>query len=172
MTEESIDYDPTSEDKRPTFITVLCILTWVVSAYYVFTVPFEYFFSSGMDADTLQSTINDMMSSMADEDPEAAKVMEGFMRAASDMVAKSIENAGWIASFEILVALLSALGAYMMFNLRKQGFWLYVFAKVLGILTILIFMGVNILTASVASFALFVGLIMVALYAINLKHMS
>jgi len=171
MNEESIDYDGKTESKRPTLLTVLCILTWVVSAYYIFTVPFEYFFSSGMDPGQLQSTINDAMTSMAEEDPEAAEFMEGFMKAASDMIAKSLENAGWIASFEILVTLLSAFGAYLMFSLRKSGFWIYTFAKVLGILTVLIFMGVNILTVSVASFALFVGLIMIALYAVNLKHM-
>jgi TctA family transporter len=108
---------------------------------------------------------------MAEEDPDAAKMMEGFMKSASDMVSKAIENAGWIASFELIVALLSAFGAFLMFRLRKTGFWIYLVAKVLGILTILLFMGVNILTVSIASFALFVGLIMIVLYAVNLKHM-
>jgi hypothetical protein len=59
-----------------------------------------------------------------------------------------------------------------MFKLRKQGFWVYVFAKVLGLASILVLLGVNILTMGVASIAGFVGLIIVILYAINRKHMS
>lgn len=171
MSEETVDHPESTQKKRPTLLMVLCILTWVVSAYYVLTVPFEYFFSSEMDPETFQSTINDTMSEMADQDPEVAKMMEKFMKAASQTVSKSIENAGWIAAGEIIVALLSALGAFMMFNLRKIGFWIYVVAKILGILSVLLFMGTNVLTASLASFALFVSLIMVVLYAVNLKRM-
>lgn len=171
MSEETIDYGEAKSKQRPTLLLVLCILTWVVSAYYLFTVPIEYFLSGGVDGAEAQSTINEMMEEMADEDPEIARMMEGFMRSASQTVSKSIENAGWIAAMQLLVALLSALGAYFMFNLRKIGFWVYLLAKVIGILYLFIFIGINMLTAAWASMALFVSLIMIVLYAINLKRM-
>ncbi|MFT7346567.1 MAG: hypothetical protein ACI9CP_001019, partial [Cryomorphaceae bacterium] len=67
---------------------------------------------------------------------------------------------------------LSAFGAFMMFKLRKTGFWVYVLAKVLGLIAVLAFLGVNVLTIIVVSFAGFIGLIMAILYAVNRKHMS
>jgi hypothetical protein len=143
-----------------------------MSAYTILTVPFNYYFSSDVTASTLQTTINDAMAQMAEDSPEAAEMMEGFMMAASDIISKAIDNAGWIASSDLLVALLSAFGAFLMFKLRKMGFWVYVGAKVLGLVSILAFLGVNVLTMGVASIAGFIGLIMAILYAVNLKRMS
>ncbi|MCZ4407405.1 hypothetical protein O3Q51_01190 [Cryomorphaceae bacterium 1068] len=172
MTDETIDQYETNVEARPTFLTVLCVLTWIVSGYTVLTVPFNYFFSSDVTASTLQTTINDAMSQMAEDTPEAAEMMQGFMMAASDTISSAIDNAGLIATTDLLVAILSAFGAFLMFKLRKSGFWIYVLAKVLGLASILVLLGVNILTMGVVSIAGFVGLIMVILYGINRKHMS
>jgi len=172
MTDETIDHFENSTRVRPTFLTVLCVLTWIVSGYTVITVPFNYFFSSDVSASTLQTTMNDAMSQMAEDSPEAAEMMEGFMMAASETISKAIENAGWIAGTDLLVAILSAFGAFLMFKLRKTGFWIYVLAKVLGLISVLAFLGVNFLTMGIVSIAGFVGLIMVIMYGINRKHMS
>lgn len=172
MTEETIDHYESPNQSRPTFLTVLCVLTWIVSAYTILTVPFNYFSSSDVTASTLQTTINDAMAQVAEDSPEAAEMMEGFMMAASDVISSAIDNAGWIATMDLLVAILSAFGAFLMFKLRKMGFWIYVGAKVLSLVSILAFLGVNVLTMGVVSIAGFVGLIMAILYAVNRKHMS
>jgi len=172
MTEQAIDHFESEKQERPAFLTVLCVLTWIMSGYIILTVPFNYFFSTDVSASTLQTTINDAMSQMAEDSPEAAEMMEGFMMAASETISKAIDNAGWIAGTDLLVAILSAIGAFLMFKLRKTGFWIYVLAKVLGLISILAFLGVNILTMGVVSIAGFVGLIMVIMYGINRKHMS
>ncbi|HKK39187.1 MAG TPA: hypothetical protein VJ949_07205 [Cryomorphaceae bacterium] len=172
MTEETIDHYESPRQTRPTLLTVLCVLTWVVSGYTILTVPFNYFFSSEVTASTFQETINDAMAEMAEDSPEAAEMMEGFMMAASSTVSNAIDNAGWIALTDLLVALLSAFGAYLMFKLRKSGFWIYVVAKVLGLISVFAFLGVNLLTAAGVSFAGFIGLILIILYGVNLKHMS
>ncbi len=36
MTDETIDHYESDDNARPTFLTVLCVLTWIVSGY---TVP-------------------------------------------------------------------------------------------------------------------------------------
>lgn len=172
MTDETIDHYESDQKERPTFLTVLCVLTWIVSAYTILTVPFNYFFSSQVTASTFQTTINETMTQMAEDSPEAAEMMQGIMMAASDMLSRAIENAGLIATTDLLVAILSAFGAFLMFKLRKQGFWIYVTAKVLSLASIFAFLGVNVLTIGVVSFAGFIGLIMIVLYGINRKHMS
>jgi hypothetical protein len=172
MTEQAIDHFESENQKRPAFLTILCVLTWIVSAWVIMSVPFNYYFSSHETASTFQSSINDAMSQMAETDPESAEMVEGFMMDLSDMLSNGIKNAAWIAITDLLVAILSAFGAFLMFKLRKPGFWIYVLAKVGGIASVLAFLGVNIVTMGAASLAGFVGLIMVIMYGINRKYMS
>ncbi|MFT6996282.1 MAG: hypothetical protein ACJAQ4_000021 [Cryomorphaceae bacterium] len=172
MTEETIDHYESPNQSRPAFLTVLCALTWIVSAWVLMTVPFNYFFSSGESASTIQTALNDAMSQIGEDDAEVAEMLEGVMLATTDTVSSARDNAGLIATTDLLVALLSAFGAFMMFKLRKTGFWVYVLAKVLGLISVLAFLGVNVLTIVVVSFAGFIGLIMAILYAVNRKHMS
>ncbi|MFT6353173.1 MAG: hypothetical protein ACI83L_001900 [Cryomorphaceae bacterium] len=136
------------------------------------TVPFNHFSSSEESASTIQSALNDAMSQIAEDSPETAEMLEGVMLATTDTVSSAMDNAGLIATTDLLVALLSAFGAFLMFKLRKTGFWVYVLAKVLGLIAVLAFLGVNVLTIIVVSFAGFIGLIMAILYAVNRKHMS
>lgn len=172
MTEETIDHYAKPQPSRPAFLVVLCVLTWIVSAWVLVTAPFNYFFSNSESASTLQTTLNDAMMEIAEEDPNTAQMLEGFMTSVSETVSKQIEFAGWIALTDILVAILSALGAFFMFKLRKTGFLIYVGAKILSLISILAFVGVNILTMGMVTIGGFVGLIMVVLYAVNRKHMS
>ncbi|MFT6174123.1 MAG: hypothetical protein ACJAZC_001784 [Cryomorphaceae bacterium] len=136
------------------------------------TVPFNHLSSSEESASTIESALNDAMSQIAEDSPETAEMLEGVMLATTDTVSSAMDNAGLIATTDLLVALLSAFGAFLMFKLRKTGFWVYVLAKVLGLIAVLAFLGVNVLTIIVVSFAGFIGLIMAILYAVNRKHMS
>lgn len=172
MTEETIDHYPSHSQKRPAFLVVLCVLTWIVSAFTLLMSPINYFFSSQAESSTFQSLMNEMMMEIARESPEAADMMEGVMMAATEMMTNSIENAGLIVFSAVLVALLSAFGAYRMFQLKKQGFWIYITAKGIGLITPIIFLGANILVFLGLAFSAFIGLIMVVLYAVNLKRMS
>jgi len=172
MTEETIDHYAKPQPSRPAFLVVLCVLTWIVSAWVLVTAPFNYFFSNSQSASTLQTTLNDAMMEIAEEDPNTAQMLEGFMTSVSETVSKQIEFAGWIALTDILVAILSAQGAFFMFKLRKTGFLIYVGAKILSLISILAFVGVNLLTMGMVTIGGFVGLIMVVLYAVNRKHMS
>lgn len=172
MTEETIDHYEGPNQSRPAFLTVLCVLTWIVSAWVLMTVPFNHLSSSEESASTIESALNDAMSQIAEDSPETAEMLEGVMLATTDTVSSAMDNAGLIATTDLLVALLSAFGAFLMFKLRKTGFWVYVLAKVLGLIAVLAFLGVNVLTIIFVSFAGFIGLIMAILYAVNRKHMS
>lgn len=172
MAEEIIDQYQAPNHKRPALLSVMCVLTWIVSAYILLTVPFNYFFSTEVNSTAIQSIMNEAMASMAEEDPEIAKMMEGFMLAASNVISNALDNAGWIATTDVLVALLSAFGAYLMFSMKKMGFWLYLGAKVASLISVLAFLGINVLTIGIVSIAAFIGAIVVVLYAVNLKRME
>ena len=118
------------------------------------------------------SDFNDAMLEMGENDPDVAELFEPFMDTFAAVVSNSIENAGMIFTTDMLIAVLSAFGAFFMFRLKKQGFWIYLSAKVASLISVFIFIGVNVASVIWASFGGFIGLIVIALYAINLKRMK
>jgi len=172
MNDDTIDSWEPEGKNRPSFLTVLCIFTWLVSALTLITAPSSYFVSSDFNSSESTSTYNEMMMQISEDDAEMAKFFEPFISAFASVATNSIKNAGAILGTDILTALLSAIGAFFMFKLRKQGFWIYLGAKVLSLASVFLFLGVNIATVSIVAFSGFVGLIFVAFYAMNLKFMA
>jgi hypothetical protein len=172
MNDEAIDAPNSIESRRPTLLTVLCILTWLVSAYTFFSAPFGYFMSSGLDEQELNSSFADIMNEMAEEDPKVARMIEPYLVQIGEFVSRVAQNSGKITLTDMFTALLSAFGAFLMFRLRKMGFWIYLGAKVISLISILIFAGVNFFTIGVVVLSGFISLIVAVLYMINLKHMA
>ena len=172
MKDETIDNWEPEVNARPSLLTELCIFTWLVSAYTLFTAPVSYFFTSSMESEQTMTEFNDAMAEMGEDDPEVAKFFEPFMDTFATVASNSLENAGMIFATDMLIAILSAFGAFFMFRLKKQGFWIYLSAKVVSLLSVFVFIGVNVASVMWVSFGSFIGLIVVALYAINLKHMN
>jgi hypothetical protein len=158
--------------KRPSLLTVLCVLTFVVSAYYVFSGIFGLFVAENFDQSQWDQISEQVGEALNDADENSAQIMETVMAAVSQTVTNAIENALLLGLTEIFVALLSAFGAYWMWSLRKSGFWIYTAAKVVGVAVPLILLGFNIVTIALYGFALFIGIIFIILYATTRKHMT
>ena len=93
MSEDLVDSTETGQTtERPTFLTVLCILTWVGSGYGII------------------STLMNMGG------------------AASGIIPS------WYSILVILLNVVTAYAAYMMWNLKKQGLMIYTAAEGLGII--------------------------------------
>jgi len=160
------------DQKRPTFLTVLCILTFAVSAYYLFDGTATIFVSKSFDSTQWHAMMEGVDEALQDADPNTAKLLESFMGSLSKTIEKSIENANLLGFITIAIALLSAYGAYLMYKLNRKGFTVYVGAKILGIVIPLIILGFNMVTGFAYGFAAFIGMIFVILYGVNRKHMS
>jgi uncharacterized MnhB-related membrane protein len=63
------------------------------------------------------------------------------------------------------------IGAIMMWNLRKIGFWIYVLGTVIGIVAPLIIYSGNLIGAISSIGIGFFGVLFVVLYAINKKQL-
>jgi hypothetical protein len=58
-----------------------------------------------------------------------------------------------------------------MWNLKKNGFWIYVVAAVGGLVVPMVFLGGGLLTALGVGFMGLISVVFIILYAVNLKHM-
>jgi hypothetical protein len=160
-----------SGPQRPTLLTVLCILTFIGSAWGVFSN-----ISSYMTADVSSQVAGTMLDSAKEEiskesDNESAnKMAEKVISGASAML--NPENIKKNALFSILANLLTLGGAYLMFQLKKIGFWVYLAGTGIAIVTPLVVYGpANLMSIGMTAVIGFFGVLFAVLYSINLKYM-
>ncbi len=151
---------------RPTFITVLCILTWV-----------------GCLIGLFGAIANIGIGSVASQIPANTVKMESSGNAAVDQslekVAAVAENAvkhaaliGWVSLFCLV---LCALGAVWMWQLKKNGFYVYTLGELAPVIMSFILlggMGGSGLMASLGILMAIIPIAFVIMYGLNLKHMK
>lgn len=136
--------------KRPEFLTVLCVLTFINSAFWLLM----YTIFSFMGNPVFVEKMTELMEEQGREMPEAFTSMMGHATA--------------IGSINIVLTIISLVGAIMMFKLNRTGFYLYSLAQVLMIFVVPFFMGME--TFSYTS--LILPVVWIAMYGANLKHMN
>ena len=73
----------------------------------------------------------------------------------------------------LIFLLIEGIAVFMMFNLKRNGFWLYTLAQIgLVSLVIMVMPWPNIYLHLTVVFTLFIVLLFEILYAVNLKHMK
>ncbi|HKL02729.1 MAG TPA: hypothetical protein VJ911_03605 [Cryomorphaceae bacterium] len=175
MTDQAIDSSQefkVEKNKRPTFLTVLCILTFVVSGYNFFESAFGLFVTDSFDQSQWTEISEQMSEAMNDVDSESREVIERMMNAASETIVAGMENAMVLGLVEMLAAALSVIGALLMFKLKMGGYYTYILAKLVGVIVPLAILGVNLLTGIIFGFAAFVSIVFIILYGLNAKHLS
>ena len=160
-----------SGPQRPTLLTVLCILTFIGSAWGVISN-----ISSYMNADVSSQVAGTMLDSAKEEiskesdNESATKMAEKVISGASAML--NPENIKKNALFSILANLLTLGGAFLMFQLKKIGFWVYLAGTGIAIVTPLVVYGpANLMSIGMTAVIGFFGVLFAVLYSINLKYM-
>lgn len=148
MTEESTQV--TSEaGKRPVFLTVICILSFIAAGFAII---------GYVTALTLMGAAGAAMSAM--EGMEGMEGMEAFTSAAP--------SAGMTWAYIIvgfLTTLVSLFGVIKMWKLQKQGFMLYAGASVVSMIMGIIYSGFGV-------GAVIIPIAFIVMYYLNLKHMN
>jgi hypothetical protein len=157
---------------RPTFLTVLCILTFIGSGWSIlnnFSTYREADTAATMVATALDSASIQIDKEIADQPGAdlAQKMMSGA-RELSDPV-KIKKN----ALFGIMAAVITLAGGFLMFQQNKKGFWIYVLGTLVTIVAPFLVFGLsNFIGVLMGAFSGFIGIVFCAMYAANLKHMS
>lgn len=158
---------------RTDFLTILCVLSLIGSTLLVVTGINQY-----READLTSALIRQQMEKgkvrVSVEDEDGGKDMEKteeVMKQASNMV--SPEKIKKYALGSMITNLLTLFGAFMMFRLKKIGFWIYLLGTVAFAAVPLWVYGLsNPLAYGMGMLFAGVGVVFVLLYARNLKYMS
>ena len=160
--------------KRSTFITVLCILTFVGSGYGIFSGIINIATSSSLEqtGEIVSESMDEALDQIEDEDnlsENQKQLFESFFNSISEsLTPEKIRNS---AIVNILSCLITLGGAFMMWNLNKKGFYIYIAGIALAILGMIFVFG-GIMGAITAASSGFWGVVMVILYGVNLKDMN
>lgn len=133
---------------RPTFLTVICILSFIGIGFAVI---------GYLGAFALLGVAESAMSEMSD----MAAEMGGTSSSASTGMIWAYIIVGFIT------AIVSLLGVIQMWKLKKAGFMLYTGATVVALIMGIVYAGIG---ASIVS--IIISGAFIAMYGMNLKHMS
>lgn len=155
---EQTNMDAGVPAKRPTFLTVLCILTFVGGGISLIMNIMSYFTYSAMAASG-----GDMLSDLGaqGEQVEAAMSMLGL-------------DPAKMATSALIVAILNVVvlaGALMMWKLKKVGYYIYLVGELVQAVIPVIVIG-GLAGGMSVIFMGIIAIVFIILYGLNLKHMS
>ncbi|MCC6289020.1 MAG: hypothetical protein IT249_14140 [Chitinophagaceae bacterium] len=156
---------------RPTFLTVLCILTFVGSGWTIFS-GLSTYLTADTTANVVQAAMQDAQDEISKGNSDAgSRMAEKMLSGVSDVLKP--ENLKKSALFSIISSIFTLVGAILMFQLKKPGFWLYVLGVIIAIIAPMVIFGANNLVSMMSTMgAAVIGIIFVILYAMNLKHLK
>ncbi len=159
----------TAAPARPTLLTVICILSFVAGAFGLWS-GIKNAFTDAPQTE-LQEARAQMEEAMAQVGDSGNDMVSKMMESAMTMAEKAAENAKQIGYANIILSLLSLIGVWQMWNLKKSGFWMYLLASVASLLVPVFFLGGGMMTLLSVGIGGFITIVFVILYAVNLKHM-
>ena len=154
---------------RPTFLTVLCFLTFMSSVSGLWTQS-ERLWNPGIMADKTRETFEAVRENLDSQNTTAdtETMVKMFESVIGQTTAKTITTGAIIM---LIFESFSLYAAYLMWNLQKKGFYLYMAGIGVAFLAPLFLIGgwLGVIT-SIAG--IFLSVFMLILYAFNLKHME
>ncbi|MCP9755048.1 hypothetical protein EGI26_07765 [Lacihabitans sp. CCS-44] len=158
------------ENIRPTFLTVLCVLTFLGSAFGIYSAITNYSaadMASGLTQEAMENA-KDQIEEQA-EDEKSAEMVNKIMDSVSNDISEVKIKNGAIASG--IANILTLLGAVLMWGLNKKGFFIYVAGTLVAIIAPLVIYD-GFLGFIGSGMIAFVGIIFCVLYFLNIKHMA
>lgn len=147
--------------KRPQFLTVLCILTFIGCGVAIIGAVMGYMASLAAGA------MIGMAGDMGGADMSTMPGMDDAMSAANAMV----QYAGVILAVSLLGAVLCLVGAIMMWKQKKTGFYLYVVGELVPPIISMVLVGMAGMGA-MGLLGFILPIAFIVMYGMNLKHMS
>ncbi|MDA3613954.1 hypothetical protein [Polluticaenibacter yanchengensis] len=148
------------KDKRSTFLTVLCILTFIGSTLAIFQQGYIYYKpetqyanSSNMNKTKTDNKFVNKMAAAMEEFKDLGKIQNNAM-------------------FGMLTAIITLTGGILMFKQNKKGFYLYIAGCFLSILIPFLIYPDNFIIKLGLAFNLFICIVFCIMYAFCLKEMK
>lgn len=171
MSEENFDnsfYDSIEKkEERPTFLTVLIVLTWL-SVGMTILGSLSSIGNSGDASEQIEKSL-EALEDIPTDDPYVLELMRDYKL----FIETSINNMIPIQFSNLILYLIEGFAALLMFNLKRIGFWIYAICQIGFLAVIMNFYPAEnaITTFSITSTAIF-SIIFCILYGVNLKHLK
>ena len=156
--------------KRPTFITVLCILSLIGSGGFGLLQPLYQFVTFEKSYPEKLEHIQKGIEQMEDAGMESGFLYDMTVNG-QIVLEKTKENLVPMTATNVIFALLSLLGIFLMFKLKKNGFYLYSVVNLFWMLVPIYFIGMEV-GMMMLGIGGFITILFIILYAVNLKHME
>ena len=156
----------TMKERRGPFLTTLCILSWVGIGLGLMSTLFSYM--KGADATAVDLAKLENMDNMGASNPLA----ESFLGGSLDMLRKTVENFEAINLSTMFVLLLGGLSIFMMYNLKKMGFVIYLVYCIGAPAISLYFLGDSQMLLTTVGIGIFFSIAFVIMYGVNVKRMT
>ena len=156
--------------QRPTFLLVLCILTFIGSGWGTLSNLFSVFTAGLTDSSMQMEHYSSMLNSM--DQGAGSAVLSDILNSTMASLQATFVHAREIAVVSLVLSVISLLGAILMFQLRRLGFYLYTAAQILALFVLPYFAGFSMYVGMVMFFSGLISLLFIILYAVNLKYMT
>lgn len=166
-----IDYNETIETKRPTFLSVLCILSFVWMGISALGPLFGLVTGPQSEDQMLEgkAALYQTATQMKEQH------MDGFarvMRQLGDM-AESLNDHHYLVQLVTLIVLaIGVFGVIQMWKLKKIGFHMYIIYSLVASSQVYFFVKPELVPTFLIVFNLIISGIFVLLYALNVKHLK
>lgn len=161
--------------KITTFLTVLCILTFVGSTFGILGGIYGYFTAKATTSmvtqsrETMDSLIKDANIDSADIKP--LKLVTNLSNTMSK--GYTVEKIRNNSLFQILASIFCLGGALLMWKLKKSGYYSYLIGTLIGIIGPLAIFGIDNFLGIASSLGVaLVGIVFCILYGLNYKHLK
>jgi Protein of unknown function (DUF4064) len=151
---------------RPTFLTVLCILTWIGCAIGLIGSLI------GGAATGVVSATSEMRTESLMNDTMLSPEVRESMAKANEAVEAAASSGTTIMIISIICILLCVVGSVMMWKLKKTGFYIYIIGELAAPIASLVLLGGSAFGGALAALGMIFPIIFVILYTLNLKHLK
>lgn len=156
-----------TKGKRPGFLTVLCILTFIGSGIGLIGGLYNAF---TMESQIEAWKVLDSWGAAFSEELGEGSALGDAMGDTLGGYAATLEQFGVLSAWlAVAASLICLFGAIKMWGLSKQGFYIYVVGQIIGVVGVFLIMGGGMMTGPVA---LIFPIAFIVMYGLNLKHMN
>ena len=153
---------------RPTFLTILCFLTFMSSLSGLWSQS-EGLWSPAIVADQLKEKFETLYERL-EQRPTTQETEMVDQMFTSVIASTSAETVRKISLIMVIFESMTLFAAYLMWNLDKRGFYLYLGATAFGLIVPMVAVG-GMLGVIMAIGGVFFSFFMCIFYALNLKYM-
>ncbi len=171
MSNRTYEYE-TEPVTRPSFLSWLCILTFIGSGWAIASSVYTY-----VSAEKYSNIFSEEKPLKQDSAYVDSRARHNERNALPEKIKASFvkildkDNMRKFAIGNLVAALFTLTGALFMWRLKQIGFYIYILGVVFGLMVPFYSYGNDLIAVGAASFNNFFGLVFIALYALNLKSM-